>query len=86
MGREEIEDFLIEKKYLTLQSNRSIFFSKITKKNIEISASIIYCHGLGEHSMRNIDVACRFCEKGYEVNMLDFSGYGFSYGERAFST
>ena len=36
--------------------------------------------------MRNIDVACRFCEKGYEVNMLDFSGYGFSHGERAFST
>lgn len=62
LGTKTIEEYIIEKRYLIHDEDRQIFFTKIWNKNLKPHCSLLYCHGLGEHSMRNIDVACRFCD------------------------
>ncbi len=88
LGKKTIEGFNIEKKYLQHQgSPRKIYFCCLEDENsANIKASILYIHGLGEHSTRNMSSFVKFVKKGYRVYMIDLSGFGFSSGSRSMST
>ena len=88
MGKKRISGIEVNKKYITHKdSTRKIYFCSLNNsKNIKIRASILYIHGLGEHSNRNMSLFLKFLKKGYNVYMIDLSGFGFSSGSRSMST
>lgn len=46
----------------------------------------MFVHGLGEHSGRNLNLAVNFCDMGFETHLIDLTGFGFSFGERAMAS
>lgn len=45
-------------------------------------ASLVICHGFGEHHEVYINFAIQFVLNGFEVHMADFTGFGYSGGTR----
>ena len=88
LGKKKIKNIQVHKKYIHHKnSTRKIFFCSLkSSKTKKTRASILYIHGLGEHSNRNMSLFLKFLNHSYNVYMIDLSGFGYSSGSRSMSS
>lgn len=70
---------MVEEYFITFD-NLKLFYRYLSTK--KPSASLVFVHGLGEHSGRYEDVIRRFSGTGYSIFAFDLRGHGRSQGKR----
>ncbi len=84
VGEELIDNtFYVKKQLLEDEDVDSmIYHSLIRTKSTQKKASLLFVHGLSEHSTRHVELAKKFALADYVVHIFDFRGFGYSSGER----
>ena len=72
------ESFTLSKRYIDTQGEQiKIYYIKMAPLAPETKkASLVICHGFGEHHEIYINFAIQFVLNGFEVHLFDFRGFG----------
>lgn len=83
IGEKTFGDYIIKKQMIYDDDNGSnLYHSFIRTGKSNKLASVLFVHGLGEHSSRYIDLAKFLADENFFVHLFDFRGYGYSSGNR----
>lgn len=86
LGRHEIDNFIISRKYLINNYDPYIrlYFSSIKSNSQEEApiAKICFVHGFGHHSFDFLEIALYLAQHGINCYMVDLRGHGLSGGVR----
>lgn len=74
---------IVSKEFLEDPDNQSkLYYQFVRTDSTNKKASILFIHGLAEHSSRYLEIAVKFANKNFNVHLYDQRGSGYSSGER----